>query len=171
VTHGGRRGQNSGVSQSDNPEDRAPFAGLVRSLLGLPPWNVTQGHGSFLTFNFGQPLPEVGDGRVHGEWHLWIYMSAWRIEDAGRVLAACEDDRVVISEALVQLDGRPLASIAAVGLTLDTVFDFGGLVLRTFSMRSIAAEHPEPDWMLFMPGRRVLSIGPGGAWACGPSDA
>jgi hypothetical protein len=64
---------------------------VFADLYGLPSWNVRKGHGSFMTFEFGEPYLEVGEAieretpfgfrcvkrqtAVHGVWHLWIYMS------------------------------------------------------------------------------------------------
>ena len=64
---------------------------LFQSLIGLPSWNVMNGHGGFLTIEFGTPRLEIREPRdvpnvlprvrqlflrrlvsLHGQWHLWI---------------------------------------------------------------------------------------------------
>ena len=148
----------------------ASFAELVSGLVGLPAWNARQGHGSFLTFEFGDPVPAASDERVHGVWHLWVYMVSWRIEDAATILAACEDDRDTIAAALARLEGRSLTSITAVGPALDTVFDFDGLYLRTFALWSRAEQGHCESWLLFRPDGHVLAIEAGGSWSCRPAN-
>ena len=145
----------------------APFAAVLEPLLGVPSWGVKQGWGSFLTFEFGQPIAE-GNGAVHGQWHLWIEMASWRIETAQEVLAACEDDRPVISTAVQQLAGRALTSVAASGPALDTVFDFDGHLVRTFSVYS-SHSGAEDNWCLFLPDGDVLAVTTSGAWELHPA--
>lgn len=82
------------------------------------------------------------------------------------MLAACEDDRGVIAEALAHLDGRPLTPLTASGPAGDVAFDFGGPVLRAFALVSPASDADWLNWMLFMPDGRVLMVGPGGRWVC-----
>lgn len=66
---------------------------IIEKIYNLPCWSVKQGHGSFLTFEFGEPHLKIVEPRpaegitcqkvrrdfsnrkviVHGDWHLWIY--------------------------------------------------------------------------------------------------
>lgn len=132
---------------------RARFAPLV----GKKVWGVSLGVGSFVTFEFG-PKIRTSAGSVRGEWLLWIYCCAWRIERGSRVLAASEDDRPLMKKMVKLLTGKKLTRVAVTSLLMDTSFVFeGGLVLKTFGVYSRDAEH----WMLFTPEHKVLTIGPG----------
>lgn len=145
------------------------FVGQVQGVIGLPTWSARQGHGSFLTFEFGDQ--HETDGYKRGAWHLWVQMTGWRIEDADRVLAACEDGREVISAALSVLEGRPLSSITATRPALDTVFDFSGVLLRTFSLESRRSDDATVDnWWMFRPDRQVLQLTTAGSWTLAPAD-
>src|SRR5438045_5848615 len=110
-----------------------------RKLFGVPSWNVKQGHGSFLTFDFGQPFLEVGkilshEARaqfpatrkrlvhVHGEWHLWIYCCSWTIHQEGKGLAHSESSRDVIQIACTVPDGQSLTSVEIEPVTGETQF-------------------------------------------------
>jgi len=101
---------------------------------------VKQGHGSFLTFEFGQPRLEVRELRqseergwrrsayVHGEWHLWIYCCHWRALQDGTELAWSEDANEVIRRAAATLNGQKLIAVNVVtteGRSTFT-FDLGG---------------------------------------------
>lgn len=131
------------------------------SLLGQKAWNVSLGVGSFLTLEFGKPLPKK-HGTVYGEWHLWIYCCVWRLEEAGKVLVASEDDRSKIQSAIVCLEGLSLQSIEIHPPIWDTVFTFENqVILRLFSIHSEEYEH----WMLFVPDGNVLTLGPGSDWS------
>jgi hypothetical protein len=100
-----------------------PLDAYVRPILGLPAWGVKHGHGSFLTFEFGQPIlkgeerRQSHDGRlrrsalVHGEWHLWIYCCHWRASEGGRQLAWSEDDDEAIGRAAAALNGQKLTAV------------------------------------------------------------
>ena len=108
-------------------------------MLGLPAWGVKQGHGSFLTFEFGEPALEVTEWKsaeknlrrlafVQGRWHLWIYCCNWRAFHDGAPLAWSEDTNDIIGRAAATLNGQKLTSVC-----LDTkqgrstfAFDLGG---------------------------------------------
>ena len=143
-------------------------------LIGKRAWQPNQGIGSFLTFEFGAKIPEKPVKskllqRIRkdpwpdcGEWHLWIYMCAWRIERGNEVLASSEDDRSKIGTALQSLDDRILSSVKILSESLDTSFIFGNeIVLRTFSTELKGAVH----WKLFTPDQNVLALGPGSSWS------
>lgn len=140
--------------------------------MGLPVWNPRQGHGSFLTFEFGDQRLDASGHFVRGAWHLWIQWAAWRIEDASTVLAGCEDAREVIADALAVVDGRELTSIITTGPALDTVFSFSDVHLRTFGLWSRASEDDRIDnWWLFRPDDHVLAVTRDGTWTVMPADS
>ncbi|MFJ9691597.1 hypothetical protein [Kitasatospora sp. NPDC101183] len=122
----------------------------IAPLLGLPAWDVRRGHGSFVTVEFGAPLPpDDRSGRVHGRWHLWIEMAAWRLETADEVLVGSEDEG--LEEALARLEGRPLTGVVIRPPALDTRFDFDGLRLETFPIYRPDPEDGEFDhWTLWL---------------------
>jgi hypothetical protein len=146
---------------------RAPFADVIAPLIGRPAWGLQQGEGSTLMFEFGRPRVSDGVTETRGDWRLWIYRTAWRIEDAS-VLAACGDRREIISAALARLEGRPLVSLEIGKPSFDTVFGFDGLVVRTFDVWSTPHEKGNESWELFTPANRVLVVGPGRRWSYRP---
>jgi hypothetical protein len=118
-----------------------------KKLLRIPSWNVKQGHGSFLTFDFGQPLLEIGEVHrqeagpqfpatqsrhvfLHGEWHLWIYCCSWAIRQEGKPIAHSESSREVIRIACNVLHGQSLMAVEIVPVTGKTefTFDLGGVM-------------------------------------------
>jgi len=108
-------------------------------MLHRPAWGVRQGHGSFLTFEFGEPNLEVTERRsaekgsrrlavVHGEWHLWIYCCHWKALEHGEKLAWSADSDTVIGRATAMLNGQKLLSVTVTpseGRSTFT-FDLGG---------------------------------------------
>jgi len=77
----------------------------VNQLLGQKAWGVSLGYGSFLTIEFGQPLPSNNEQqKIHGEWHLWLYNCAWRLEEGDKILAASEDERNNLEVAVHRLE-------------------------------------------------------------------
>lgn len=111
---------------------------FVQPMLGLPAWGVKQGHGSFLTFEFGEPKLEVSerlrdertirDAYKHGQWHLWIYCCHWRAFQDGTELAWSEDADREIARATATLNGQKLLSISVAPQEGRStfVFDLGG---------------------------------------------
>ena len=148
---------------------RAPFADVIAPLIGRPAWGVQQGAGSTLTFEFGRPQQSGGRPERRGDWRLLIYRTAWRIEDARTVLAACGDHREIISAALARLEDRPLISLETGKPSFDTTFVFDGMVVRTFDVWSTPIDRGNESWELFTPSDRVLVVGPGRRWSYRPN--
>jgi hypothetical protein len=121
------------------------FAGLF----GLPSWNVKQGYGSFLTFEFGQLAAEG-----HGEWHLWIYSCSWTIRQGGKELAHSNSSRETIAAACQVLAGQSLRSVETVQRTrgMNFLFDLD-VVLETCGK---GYDGTYESWMLFRPNKQVF---------------
>lgn len=144
--------------------DIVKIKAMISPMLGQKAWDVSLGHGSFITLEFGTPVSssEV-DKKPCGEWHLWVYCCAWRLEDENVVLASSEDSRSKLKVAIQRLEGRELCSVELLRPAWDTIFIFTeGVSLRLFSIHSEEYQH----WMLFMPNGNCLVIGPGSNWSC-----
>jgi hypothetical protein len=140
-------------------------------LIGQKPWNASLGYGHFITIEFGNKIPHKSQSKSsfprkprtlkeHGEWHLWIYMCAWRLEQKGSVLAASGDNTDRMEQAIKVLEGMAIESIEIKPVLLDTFFYFeNDLLLRTFSVYSDELDECN-HWMLFDPHGNVLVAGP-----------
>lgn len=155
-----------------------PLQQIVRPILGLPTWGVKQGHGSFLTFEFGEPKLEVHERRsereglqrtalVHGRWHLWIYGCEWRVVQDDVQLAWNEDDRDTICRALHRLNGQKLSSIEVEARDGCSTFrfDLGGSLDTCPNGNDRTVE----QWMLFE-DKDVFIYRADGLYSHGPSD-
>lgn len=130
---------------------------------GKTAWGTTLGVGSFLTVEFGDRV-EQEKGKVHGEFHLWVYCSAWRIETSSQIVASSEDPREVLEPVVSYLDGRTLSSIQLDLPSMSSTFAFSDdMRLRTFSIFSKDFDH----WMFYLPGGEVFTAGPGSTWSLG----
>lgn len=140
----------------------------ISSLIGKKAWNVSLGEGSFITIEFGKPcLSAENATKIHGEWHLWIYCCAWRLEQENEVIAASEDPRSKLEEAIKKLEGLRIQSIDLFSPAFDTLLTFEQQTfLRLFPIYSEEYEH----WMLFTPDENVLTIGPGTDWSYGSAN-
>ncbi|MFD8595090.1 hypothetical protein ACFV1L_08830 [Kitasatospora sp. NPDC059646] len=95
---------------------------------------------------------------MHGEYHLWIMMAAWRLETADEVFVGSEDQR--LDQALTRLEGRPLTEVLIRPPAWETRFDFAGLRLETFPMYRRDPDEAEYDhWMLWLGAGDVLVAG------------
>ena len=143
----------------------ADFDRFTSGLIGLPAWGVELGDGSFVTVNFGAPSAQ--DPKC-GEFFLWVYYTAWRIEDPERIVGCYGDEREEMQAAVARLEGKRLLSIEVEGLSLSARFEFDdGLVLRTFSIYTTATEH----WALQIPSGQWAVAGPGPVMALVDGDA
>lgn len=154
-------------------------------IYGKPCWQVHQGYGSFLTFEFGEPhltvreprpsskVPTIAARRlvvIHGDWHLWAYLCDWRILSHGRFMAHCESSRSIISKATSELNGQLLQRVT-VHKSLMTVFEFdlGG---RLETRPNIQAYGKTSTlWHLYEPSGEVFSLRSDGKYDHGPGDS
>lgn len=140
---------------------------VVLPLLGRPAWEVKKGHGSFLTFEFGDPHLVIHDMQprspprrivlVKGDWHLWIYCCAWTIVNRGDELAHNEASDDAIRNATRLLNGQRLERVALRPGTAVTTFEFDlGGQLTTWPYED---EDPTMEqWYLYEPVGKVLSV-------------
>jgi len=139
------------------PNIRAYF----EPMLGTRPWKAKLGVGSFLTLDFGRRVKD--HGHMHGEWHLWIYLSNWALLHGNRRLADSDSDRNVISVSVKRLEETSLTDLHFERERLKTTFVFGDFRL-VVSPADYLDDVDERDyyWLLYMPSKEVLRVGPSG---------
>jgi hypothetical protein len=138
--------------------DRTALRELVQSMVGRPAWSPALGIGSYLTLEVG------ARAGTHGEYHVWLYCTAWRLDRGAELLCGSEDDRGAITKAIAVMDGRTVAA-AGVSDSLELTLGFDdGTVLRAFPIFSRGYEH----WMVFAPNGYVYTAGPGSIWTAEP---
>lgn len=130
----------------------AQASAMLQGMLGKPAWGVALGEGSFVTLELGMPIPGK---KPHGEWHIWVYGCAWRIDGPSGALAGSLDERDVMAKAVAALDGKTLSQFSIDG-NLEATLELGDHRLRLFPSGG-TLEH----WMVFVPGGRVITAGPG----------
>lgn len=160
---------------------------IIEKIYNLPCWSVKQGHGSFLTFEFGEPHLKIVEPRpaegitsqkvrrdfsnrkviVHGDWHLWIYCCFWKMYFNDKLVANDNTSRRGISRALKILDGQKLIDIRIDANSGNTtfVFDLGGKLV-TSGYKDDTCE----QWMLYEPQGNVLSVSNNGTYSYHSSD-
>lgn len=147
--------------------DSTQFEQIWSAVYGRPAWLVKKGHGSFLTFEFGEPSLRIREPRpplgnvservrerlsqrlvmVTGEWRLWIYCCHWSIAQSGRDLAHSEspDDQIAFSTQ--RLDGQKLLSVVPGTAPGSWVFSFDlGGELKTWPYGD---DPSDEQWHLF----------------------
>lgn len=132
-----------------------------QQLLGMKAWGVRPGVGSFVTIEFGEEVREQASSKVHGEWHLWIYMATWDVYKNQQLILDSEDDKIKMELILKQeLEGKALTDYEVVSANYEIVLEFdNNLDFFTYSRND-----PNGDlWLLFTPDKKVLSAGPGKA--------
>jgi hypothetical protein len=130
-------------------------------VLGTRPWKAKLGVGSFLTLDFGRRAKD--HGHIHGEWHLWIYLSNWTLFHGDRRLADSDSDRHVISVAIKRLEQVSLSEIDFDQEHLKTTFVFGDFRLAVSPADYLDdADERDNYWLLFTPSKEVLRVGPSG---------
>ncbi len=151
--------------------DRQPLRELLAYLAGRRAWSPRLGIGSFLTLEIGEATAPSTTRRgrevTHGEYHMWVYCSAWRIDLGSEILCGSEDDREHIETTIARLDGRTVVGAETSDAFELTVRFDDTTTLRTFPIFSAGYEH----WMVFAPNGFVYTAGPGSTWSAEPQRA
>lgn len=141
----------------------------LREIYDIPCWFVSQGHGSFITIEFGQPHLEIREPsstsnikklqyrnvKIYGEWHLWIYCCDWEVYLENKLVAHSESSRNKIKNALKYINGQKITKIEIDNDTGDTnfYFDLGGLIKTKHYVDDLYDQ-----WLLYDPYEYVLTI-------------
>ena len=134
----------TGLDESD------PVKRVFAPLVGLPAWDVQKGHGSMLTFEFGNPSLQIREPidasagasprtraslarrkvTPRGEWHLWINCCNWRCTANGMEIAHSDSADADIAAAAAELDGQRLLAVTVEPHRGRSTFafDLGGLL-------------------------------------------
>jgi hypothetical protein len=150
---------------------------IFQPIYGKPAWQVQQGYGSFLTFEFGEPHLQIREPKqasesvsskvrkhlakrsvyLHGDWHLWIYLCDWNIFSNEELIAHSKSKRRVIGRATSELDGQVLTRVT-VSKSYKTVFEFDlGGKLETMPYPEVG-ESPNNLWLLYEPSHCVFML-------------
>ena len=137
-------------------------------IVGLKPTRIKLGVGSFITFDFGRDILqeiETRNGKKtisFGEWHLWVYMCAWRIDLPKKTFLASHDDRKVIEKKLTALNNKTVLKVSLLNNAFDLSVQFEDeYELRLFSVDTIDGD----QWLFYTPNGKVFTAGPGSTWS------
>lgn len=141
---------------------------LVKPLEGHVVSRIKLGYGSFITIDFGKnrvlkyATKHGIKQRERGEWRIWIYMCAWRIDKNQKPFLGSEDDfsREVFQEKLSEIKGKKLLSFDI----LNTAFDSQIKFESDFAINLFSFGTQKEQWILFRPEKKVLTVGPGDRW-------
>lgn len=163
---------------------------IFKPLIGKPCWQVQQGYGSFLTFEFGEPQLRIQEPRqaseqaseklrrrwarrsiyVSGEWHFWIYICDWNIFLKDEELANSSSTRKTIKTALLEIDGQALTSVT-INKSFICVFEFdlGGKleIIPNYS----DYEKDSDLWLLYEPSGYVFTLRADGKYNYAPGNS
>jgi len=140
---------------------------LFSQFCGEKARNIKLGHGSFITMDFGDDVTvEVKTNRgirksTRGEWHLWIYMCAWRLDKDDLPLVGANDDRESITKELLILENNKILKTSVLNNAFDVLLEFEDNI--KLSLFSFFVKNNE-QWMLYTPDHKVFCAGPGVSW-------
>jgi hypothetical protein len=132
-----------------------------RPVIGVVPWRVKPGVGSFLTFDFGRRTRD--QGHLRGQWHLWIYLSNWSLFHGDRQLVDSDADRKRITISSRRLEQETFSAVDFDRRTQQTTFFFNDFRLVVSPVDYLENVDDRDDyWIFFMPNNEVLAAGPSG---------
>jgi hypothetical protein len=146
-------------------------------LYGSKCWNVWNGIGSYLTFEFGEPhfkiLREPFHSsilkyqrhaarrlvKIYGDWSLWIRDCEWSFYINDVLIGHSESSKKELREIAYDLEGQVLQKVRTTRNGQSTFeFDLGGrLFTQPYSDKQPSSELDEL-WSLFQPTGIVISL-------------
>ena len=162
---------------------------IFNPIYGKPCWQVKQGYGSFLTFEFGEPHLDIRGPRqaseqatekvkkiavrrhmyLHGDWHLWIYLCNWRILLKGQEIANHALNRRIIKNAIMEVDGQVLTQVN-VNSSIEFIFEFDlGGRLEVAPNNGYYGKTADL-WLLYEPSGNVFTLRTDGQYCHKPGD-
>jgi hypothetical protein len=134
------------------------FQRELLDLKGKPAWGLVRSYGSMFFLEIGEPLPKIGEKRVHGEWHCLVEMCHWRIDTRSAMLIGSDDEQELIDRTFAHLDLGFIESVEASSPSYDLRIAFSsGIRIGTF----LATSAPKQDWtqwQLFTPDDNVWIV-------------
>lgn len=136
---------------------------LFSQIIGMKTTRAKLGYGSFITMDWGRDITTYKKTKkrnytfTFGEWHLWIYMCAWRLEQNNKPIVGANDERELISENISILSGKALTHVTIKNDSFDTLLQFEDnfqLLLFSFGVED------DEQWMLYTPQNKTFTAGP-----------
>ncbi len=125
------------------------------TLKGKPAWGLVRTHGSMFFLEIGKPLPQVGEEKMHGEWHFLFEICHWRIEDGGSLVVGSDDSQEFIDQKFAGLQLESIHGVEILPSSHDLRIIFSsGHYLTTFCT-SAASTEQWMQWQLFDPHDNV----------------
>lgn len=152
---------------------------LIRGLAGKLSWGGSNGHGSWLSLNFGEPSLRVRKPRrgsqqrrvdLRGEYWLWVELGKWKlVAEPGHVICTSDSSKAELSKAAAALDGLFLHAIEHSSAQVKTRFHFeSGMVLLV--SRHDDSEPEEELWYLYSPEMVLMCMPDGTLNVCAPHE-
>ncbi len=147
---------------------------ILHKVIGQKATVVELGHGSCITIDLGPLIEKKGKKNSYmvGQYRLWAYMCAWRIDKDNKPYSASNDSRAIIKSKLQALAGAFITKYEILNDSLDTKFYFDANITLTLFNINTQDEYAK-QWMLYIweeNVRNVLVIGPGNSWYYRPAS-
>jgi len=146
--------------------DLAQIQNIISPMLNHKAWGVYLGLESFVILEFGSPITHLTkkNSVVHGEWHVWVYDCAWRLEKGNEVIGGSSDPREHLTDAVKIMNDLMLQPVVLTPPSLETTFFFEQEV--SLHLFPVSTQDRDADqWRLYLPDGKVLVIGPGSSWS------
>jgi hypothetical protein len=150
------------------------FKSLFQPIIGKICWNVKQGFGSFLTFEFGTSHNKIiarhpsNQGKQNkkdetqrtitfGDWHLWIKSCDWVLHKNGKLVGDSGSSKKVMKQVVDGLNGLALERVLVEDHAI-TIFYFNqGWTLET-KPYSRGNNGLDDLWLLYEPSGMVFIL-------------
>ncbi|NJL92743.1 MAG: hypothetical protein HC915_02930 [Anaerolineae bacterium] len=134
---------------------------LVKPIIGQKCYRAALGMGQSLILDFGNEL----ELWKRGEWSIWVWGCAWRIEKLDGSVVGSGDTEDNIKAFITVLVGLSITDIKVQHAVHDLSATFeNGVILHTFMYCTEQQSECYDGWMVFTSDLHVISVGPGVSW-------
>lgn len=149
------------------------------NILGKYSFKAEKGHGSFLTFDFGQPTVEYNETKkpikygkfkkvypfnkftfrrvnLKGDYLLWIFCTDWKIFVSDIEISHSESKDKIIENAMYYLEGQKIIKIEIQISPTKTIFYFD--LNSKLECRNINYDNHDESWFIYDNVDEVLTF-------------
>lgn len=135
------------------------LANVCAQIHGKQAWGFIRTYGSGIVVEFGESIRRKNSSKNHGEIHLLVQNSPWRLLTEGSILIGSDDAAEDIDRIAKSLSLGMVEEFRIDKLTFDITIEFANMRFQSFT--SSVGKYAEDCWILYSGEKGSWAVQPG----------